>query len=70
MNQGLQVFKALRDGPGTSSELAVELGIPLRQTSAVLCRLRRQGRVTRTEKRVANPLDPYKRTAYVYARRA
>ena len=68
MTQRLQVFKALRDGPGTSSEIAAELGIPPRQASAVLCTLRRQGRITRTERRVTNQLDPHKRTAYVYAR--
>ena len=68
MNQRLQVFKALRDGPGTSGEISAELGIPLRQASAVLSTLYRQGRIKRSASRVRNQLDPFRRTSYVYSR--
>lgn len=49
MNQRLMLLRVLSDGPGTTSELAAETGLPLRQVSAVLSRLHSQGRIHRSK---------------------
>lgn len=66
MNQRMQIFRMLRDGPGTSAEVAAETGIPPRQASAVLSTLYRQGRITRTEYARARE---HGSRAYLYSRR-
>lgn len=66
MNQRMQIFRLLADGPGTSAEVAAETGLSLRQASAVLSTLHRQGRVTRSE--YAREWARGSR-AYVYSRR-
>lgn len=64
MSQRNQLLHALKDGPGTSGELAAETAIPLRQCSAVLYRIWRAGKVQRSPARVARPRGP---GAYLYA---
>jgi DNA-binding transcriptional regulator GbsR (MarR family) len=39
------MFEALSDGPGTSSEVAIETGIPLKIVSATMSELREAGLV-------------------------
>lgn len=60
------ILRTLQDGPGTSGEIAIETGIPLRNCSALLSILHRERRVRRSPKRVPNLMDEHQRTAYMY----
>lgn len=63
MTQRQRIRKALKDGPATSGELAMELGLPVRIVSAQLNSMAHQGVV----QRIGRSALPLTRWANVYA---
>lgn len=62
-----RIYHAVLRSPGTSEEIAAELGMPAQSVSAVLSKLYRMGLVARSERRIARDGPT---SAYVYRRRA
>lgn len=52
MTQGQRILRALRDGPGTSVELSLETGLPVKHCCAWLIQLAARGLVRDTGQRI------------------